>query len=135
MSFSPLFIPLVSDSLSLLAYPRTLLSLPYAFLLEFTFSFLRLHRLFSFLLVHFLSFIFLLDPSRIQPEVLNFYQRLSVSVSKSSFFVRFFVLKLLRFSLKMVLNQKWYYCGLMDLMLLAYLKFNLGKFKFSQKDN
>jgi len=55
-----------------------------------------------------------------------------MSVSKSSFFVRFFVLKLFQFSLKMELDQKSHYCDLMDLMLSSYLKFNQGIIKFFQ---
>jgi hypothetical protein len=77
-----------------------------SFLLVFAFSFLRLHRLFSFLLTHFLSFIFLLNPSQIQLTALNFYQLLIMSVSKNNFFARFFTLKLPQFSLMMESVQK-----------------------------
>ena len=133
--FSRLFIPLVLYSLPLLAYPEILLSLLNAFLLILVFSFLLLHRQFSFLQLHFLSFIFQVDLSQIQLKALNFYRRLLMSVSKNSFFGLFFVLKLFRFSLEMKLDQKLNCCDLMDLMLSSYLKLSLGKFKFFQMDN
>lgn len=135
LSFSLLFVLLAFDFLTLLVSLRILLFLLYAFLLVFTFSILLFHRLFSFSLTHFLSFIFLLNPSQIQSVALNFYQLLMMSVSKNNSFVLFVVLKLPRFSLKMELVQIFNYCDLVDLKLSAYFKYNSEKLKFFQKDS